>query len=327
MIEGWDGDKAFSVSLPLERDAEAIFTRGFGGRKATPDPLFLEYPALDKSTNSTPYSLPGKGSPQEGCGEPVPYHCNGCGKPFWHESSCLNRTCPNCYQKWASAEGRLASGRLWMGREITRRGRGRGRILHVVVSMPSCDLEVAREICRRILKRHGIEGGSIVPHPFRQDDDGDFVPDGYLHFHGFGVAFGNVEPGGSPSDGSVVFKVIKDARRKDYAGFRSQKDLRLAIRYVLTHAGILEGRHALTWYGTLSYNKLTNEALKDACPEGYDAMITRLEPRCPSCGSRDTEPCWRLDLCGYGFGSSRALAPVPNLCHPEPTEPPSRGLK
>jgi len=81
------------------------------------------------------------GSPGEGCGDPVPVHCNTHGGAFWTKSHCLNRECPDCKELWANKEAQRAAGRLAWGKKTfdhSRFAQGdtrRSRIVHVVVSM------------------------------------------------------------------------------------------------------------------------------------------------------------------------------------------------
>jgi hypothetical protein len=171
------------------------------------------------------------------------------------------------------------------------------RVLHFIVSIPDGgqSLKTNRRITRDMAKSHGLVGGLMIEHPFRIDEgDGQYHPDGYIHFHGIGVAFGDVLPGGLEGDGDCIFKVIEDPNDPGhYNGFRRMRDVRRAIRYLLTHCGIREGHHALTWWGELSYNMLSNEEL-----ERFAGRLEEAEggPPCPFCGSTNTERCDVMDI-------------------------------
>lgn len=165
------------------------------------------------------------------------------------------------------------------------KGRRGFRLLHCVVSFPQGDMRTLRKRAIKIAKRHGICGGLSIFHPFRQDDDRQFVPDGYVHFHLIGLAPGHIDPGALGSD--YVFKVIRDAKRGDYRGFKKPKEITACIFYLLTHCGVVGGAHALTWFGALSYNCFSMEAWETHFPE----VIAYLQPRgreCPFCGSTET---------------------------------------
>jgi hypothetical protein len=133
-----------------------------------------------------------------------------------------------------------------------------------------------------------LDGGLGVYHPFRQDDFGSYVLDGCIHFHMVVLAHGDVLPGGLLADGDVVFKVLRDAEYGDFRGFRGPVGIRRHLKYLLSHCGIVEGRHALTWWGSLSYRALPGEELRAAYPDAWDELYALPVVRCPRCGSRST---------------------------------------
>ena len=241
-------------------------------------------------------TLPGHGSPGEDCGQPIAMHCNKCGASFWVHRSCLLRECPACYEKWASREARRAAWRVWCGASDAYWKAGiRARLLHVVVSLrfTGQSLSELRDDLRRILKKHGIAGGWTILHPFRQDGDGYYANDDTVHFHVVGVAPAGVKPGGESE--SVVFKVVEDKEYHDYRGFRSMRAVKRAMVYLLSHCGIIEGRHSATWFGSFSYNSLSQKKLEKEHPAAVEAMNRPRPTACPKCGSWDTEPDWLWD--------------------------------
>lgn len=242
--------------------------------------------------------LPGHGAPGGDCGTSIPHHCNSCGHTYTLKSACMLRVCPNCWQKWARREARVSGERLWAGANLIMRGtpkRAGYRVVHAVVSMPDQgdDINVQRDKARRVIKRHGLVGGLTIYHPFRKGDEDDFVHDGHVHFHVVGIAPGDITPGGN--DCGAVFKVIRDAKRGDYWGLRECGEVRDLVFYLLTHCGIIEGKHALTWYGSLSYNSLSNRTLDEAYPGYLERARAGPPKRCPACGSEDVEPDWIMD--------------------------------
>jgi len=166
-------------------------------------------------------------------------------------------------------------------------------MLHVVISFPDLDsLDTQRKIAIAVAKRHGLIGGLMVYHPFRQDEEREYVLDGYVHFHLVVLVNGDVPEGGS--DGGVLFKVVADPERArggkpSFHGFQELAQVRACVFYLLTHCGILPARHALTWWGAMSYNQLPTETL-DANYDGRIEYCVSGGIRCPFCGSRDTEP-------------------------------------
>lgn len=263
-------------------------------------------PPLAKST-ARQAVLPGHGEIGAGCGSSIAMHCNHCGHSYTLKSSCMRRSCPHCGEKWARREARIASERLWAGANLIMHGTPRRagyRVVHCVVSMNDQDDDIndQRTKANVVLKRHGIAGGLMIYHPFRKDDqDKAFVPDGHVHFHVIGIAPGNIQAGGLPSDNGAVFKVIKDARRGDFRGLHECGEVRSLAFYQLTHCGILEGKHALTWFGTLSYNAISNKTLDMSYPGYIERLTTPPPKRCPTCGSEDVEPDWIWDRTAYPF--------------------------
>lgn len=282
----------------VETDTDWTETGDLNGARWGP-----RYPALAKSTQIPIVKpdletavLPGHGDPGPDCGSPVMYHCRTCGETFPVDSSCMMRECPSCYQKWAGAEGRRAGLRTWYGARLVleKRGLRRVRVVHCIVSRerrPDDDLETVRKWAIRTVKRHGIRGGLIVVHPWRQDDDERFVPDGHIHVHVVGMADGDIRAGDG-SDGTV-FKHIPNPKTGDFRGFQRARDVGACVKYLLTHCAVVKDRHALTWFGWLSYNMLSSETLEKYAPETVETE--RKNPPCPSCGSSDTEPCVVVD--------------------------------
>lgn len=259
----------------------------------------FDLPKLNDTIERDPYDipvLPGSQDRGEGCGQSIPHHCNACGHSFIVESSCMLRTCPACWRRWAAKEARAAALRTWAGTQMIAPRRTGRRLVHAVISFKdrNVPLPFLRKTAIKELKKHGLSGGLVIYHPFRQVDD-HFVPDGYVHFHVIGLARGHIEPGSELDD--YVFKVILDARRNDYRGFQRWREISATVFYLLTHCGILKGRHALTYYGELSYNQLSNGVIEAACP-GLE-LKPELKHRCPSCHSFDIEPDWLIDYTDY----------------------------
>ena len=185
-------------------------------------------PTLLSQMTSPPFTLPGKGSPGPDCGSSRPMHCNTCGNGFLGTNSCMLRTCPNCFRKWAAKESKKAGIRLWAGAQVKTGKKFGYRIVHAVISLPEIDdLPTLRKTARKIATDHGISGGALIWHPFRKPNE-TWIPDGTVHFHCLGLARGNILPGTS-SD--FVFKVIPDAIRKDYKGFQRAKEVKRCMLY------------------------------------------------------------------------------------------------
>lgn len=339
---------SYSVCVVIASDEATgiVEPRGlspFGAIAPAPAPP-KEYPALAKSTldKSTIWHprLPGHGLPGDGCGSPVPYHCNHHDESFWTKSHCLNRDCPDCYELWASREAKRASMRIAWGFKAVRQAfYERGKLEKRQFRAPKLNAFVMsfrlhgkplsgrvisglRRECYAIASELRIIGGCCVPHPFRQDRYDHWISDDTVHFHLVGMTLNgwtaqrevrNRDLRARLESGEVVFKALADDEysegprrgaggrsyfeRPDWRGFRSGRAVKRHIQYLLTHSGIVDGQHALTWFGAFAYNRLTRSrgalstsvSIGSYFPHSQDDISP--SPECPVCGSRDTERC------------------------------------
>jgi hypothetical protein len=174
-----------------------------------------------------------------------------------YRRSCARAECPVCYESWAAKEARKIAWRLlaW---------KNGGRPIHVIVSVPKrlynlrFDFVEIKRRAYSVLKKTGFLGGSCIFHPFRMNKKLNrwyFSP----HFHVIGYGWIH----GTKENYNRHGWIVKNARvRKTVFG---------TAMYQLSHAGIHEGHHTVTWFGRLSYNKLKVFPM----PE--------VEERCPIC--------------------------------------------
>ena len=238
-----------------------------GGQRASEDPLALIGSGIIAySEKYLEWSLVGKGEAYADCGS---IRFRGClnvadhhqaldrdqgGKAFVqaYRRSCNRKECPKCYESWASLEANRAEYRL-----RSYKGRWRKPIHLSVNPSPEfwgMDFKEMRSKAYKVLKRVGIVGGSLIYHPFRQDEHSKwfFSP----HFHAVGYGFHN----GFYEKGWVV---------KNH-GVR--KSVHATIKYQLSHAGVNKIYHTITWFGALSYNVLKIFPFQEP------------KPVCPLCG-------------------------------------------
>jgi len=241
--------------------------------------------------------LPGHGKVLEGCGDPLVLKCRCCGRRWTAFHHCLRRECPTCFGPWAHKEAVLASWRIWAGSKMIIRenhwSSREFRISHCWVSIPDKgqDIDYFRRAGIQVLKKHGFLGGCLIVHPFRVDPEtGAYWRDGYVHLHAMALVRGEWTEGGT--DGKILFGVIKDpsstGEEPRFRGFHSDKELRKAIHYALKHCGIVEGRHALTWWGCFSRVSFPDQKLKERYPTTWDELHAGGHV-CPECGSRDVD--------------------------------------
>ncbi len=171
-----------------------------------------------------------------------------------YQRTCLRAECPTCYESWAGKEAGKIEHRLENSPKLRRP-------IHLVVSPSEKDVSMLHfEALRRksyvISKSSGFLGGSCIIHPFRENEltkTWYFSP--HFHMIGFGWIEGTKE--GYESHGWVV----KNAGvRKTVSG---------TALYQLSHAGVHAKYHTVTWFGSMSYNKLSVPKQvpgKETCP-------------------------------------------------------------
>lgn len=274
-----DSLSTFSIE---EYPASAKSTAGCSGNGPLPE--CAEGRLIANDTVGAP-AYPGHGSPVPGCGERIQYRrCSSCGLQWWVERSCMMRECPRCYEKWAFREARKASVRMWTSSKRRCYDQmwpwHKCRIVHVVVSFPDRGegIEQARREAYDLSRHHNLDGGLAIPHPFDKP--------GFIKFHMIALAHGDILPGGT--DGDAFFKVVVDKEYGNYRGIRSPVGIRRCLMYLLSHCGIYEGRHAVTWWGSLSYNRLSSDLLRKSYPEAWRALEIVPDVCCPRCGCLDT---------------------------------------
>ena len=170
--------------------------------------------------------------------------------------NCYRRECPIDYEAWAAREGFRATRRLkhWTG--------GRRKAIHVVVSPSREDIlklsyGALRAKAYKILRSVGVFGGLCVVHPFRHGK-GTKAWEISPHFHIVGYGWVSHVGDMHQETGWVV------------KNLRVRKSVPSTIAYQLSHAGVKEQLHTITWFGNLSYNKLKiikeREEYEDLCP-------------------------------------------------------------
>jgi hypothetical protein len=184
-------------------------------------------------------------------------------KVFKHK--CFRAECPVCWEDWASRETRKASHRL---QSFKLKGKNL-RPIHLVVSVPHEDYGLNFDVLRRksykALKKVHVLGGMCIFHSKRWKNKNPYFSP---HFHIIGFGW------------------VADIRRNYiFSGYvvrnlGVRKTVEGTIWYQLSHAGICKGKHAVTWFGCLSYNKLRVEKEE------------KEEHLCPFCKSRLREVVW-----------------------------------
>ena len=216
-----------------------------------------------------------------------------------YKRNCGRADCPTCFEAWAAKEAHSVERRL---------AHAKVRPIHVILSPPNplvvnttkrkvpttmCldqkkDYLRARSVAYENLKAVGCLGGVVMFHAFRwrcdlcgKDDEACWCDTkrGFWYWspHWHSITYGwvrrtaeNFERGGW---------VVKNV------GLR--KSLYATVQYLLSHAGVWQAGIlpnakskvcSITWFGTLSYNKLhvVDELPKETCPMcGAELVLLR----------------------------------------------------
>lgn len=229
---------------------------------------------LTTHQNSSSLNLPGNGEKMDECGKWTSFlSCENHGQPtingdkhdrFHFKHSCDRPECPVCYPTWALKLAKRASERVeWAERLYKEKGERIGYIKHTTFS-PSLDYAIEaiktvegvrklRSEAVEFFKKAGLKGGVVVFHPFRQNrpEKSNFNPSipAYAwyqspHFHVVGFGYLQNSEDFYNETGWV------------YKNHGERMSVRYTIYYQLTHCGINENLHALTYFGAMGYNQM-----------------------------------------------------------------------
>lgn len=212
-------------------------------------------------------------------------------RPIKH--NCKRAGCPVCGDTWIIETTKKIAHRINEAEGILiKRGYRRHRAIHVTVNPGPEVWEEFKDIdsynklrlrAQKLAKRAGFWGGSLIFHPYRErcadcggqilfkqrkctdcgSDDIAWYWSPHFHLFGFGWITGTKHI--AETTGWLV---------KNH-GIRSSIDA--TAYYQLTHCGIHEGKHTVSWFGLLHYSKMHIPP-----PETEVEGATE----CPICGNR-----------------------------------------
>ncbi len=207
------------------------------------------------------WKLPGTELKNSTCGL---WKTVGCDNVFGHPKnkkfvkhskiSCFRSKCEYCWlEKWLARESSRATQRIenyidvFKNLQFARLPNLQRKYLnpiHVIVSPSWNDkfssFDKLKEKTRKLISKAGIEGGLMIYHPFGFDTKkNEWVIRPHFHV----IAFGWV----------IDTKKICDSEGWVIKNKGLRDSLHSTIYYQLSHAGVSDGVHAITWFGSLSY--------------------------------------------------------------------------
>ena len=223
--------------------------------------LTQNYTNPKKQFKKLVWKLPGTELKNETCGL---WKTVGCDNVFGHPEnkkfikhskiSCFRSKCEQCWlEKWLARESSRATQRIenyidvFKNLQFARSPNLQRKYLHpihVIVSPSWNDkfssFDELKEKARKLISQAGIEGGLMIYHPFGFDKKKmQWVTRPHFHV----IAFGWV----------IDTKKICDSEGWIIKNKGLRDSLHSTIYYQLSHAGVTNGVHAITWFGSLSY--------------------------------------------------------------------------
>jgi hypothetical protein len=197
---------------------------------------------------------------------------------------CHKASCPVCFIRGWSLRGAKSIG----GRVLVGERRGLGEAEHITVSPKPSDRDLPESVfrvkCRKALLDRGVEGGCMIFHGFRISRVRE-VLEWSPHYHvlGFVPARSKCRDCKKTCFRGCGGFVDRNYRCGEADGYLvkvhgKRKTVLGTAWYQLNHATIRVGVkrfHAVTWFGSASYNKFKSE-------------VSRCEDVCPACGEEMT---------------------------------------
>ena len=237
---------------------------------------------ISQSSFLADYPLTGSGGSHANCGIFFTVGClnveehhdttldgvNMSGKAYLerHKMSCHRLSCQICWPDSANREKDRATERL-------KAFHLKGRVLkpiHLTVSVSRADYGLSLEGMRKkvygALKMVHCLGGMMIYHSRRKNSYGEWYYSPHFHVIGYGW-------------------IIDVRKMYEFSGYiikniGIRKTVEGTIYYQLSHAGISEKHHTVTWFGCLSYAKL------------HVKYVEKEESVCPICKERLYRLLW-----------------------------------
>jgi hypothetical protein len=224
------------------------------------------------------FVLPGQGRSKPYCKKWVSWGCNNTsqhpkGQHYAeHEvKTCKTSHCPLCFESWINRQSNRSTKRYSKFAENKQ-----FHFRHIILSPPQ---EKASKMSHKALKKWldsvlkiaNIKTSSVVFHPFRFHDAEKIQPYISPHFHL--IVYGKVT-------NTTEFHNKSGWIIKNKGDLKTDVDIFNCVRYMLSHAGVKKGTHAIRYLGDISYRKLKieKEPPKEGCPHcGLPLRIFRIK--------------------------------------------------
>jgi len=219
------------------------------------------------------WKLPSTQEKKETCGK---FKTLGCFNLFSHPKnqaliqhtilSCFRSACEYCWlEKWLARESKRATLRIENYQKVIKQiGKTRfTKPIHVIISPSWNDkfmrFDLLKNKCRKLADEAGIVGGLLIYHPFSLDKKKmKWVSRPHFHLIGFGWVHDT--------------KKISDENGWVIKNKGVRESLHSTVYYQLSHAGVSDNIHSITWFGELGYRskyaqliKVENEEPNDYC--------------------------------------------------------------
>ena len=217
------------------------------------------------------WKLPSTKEKKDSCGEFKTLGCfNLAGHPnnqalIQHTKlSCFRSACEYCWlEKWLARESRRATLRIEKYQKVIKQIDHKRFVnpIHVIVSPSWKDkfmrFDLQKKRCRELLSQAGIHDGLIIYHPFSLDKKKmKWISRPHFHVIGFGWVHDT--------------KKISDENGWVIKNKGVRESLHSTIYYQLSHAGVADHIHSVTWFGDLGYRSKYAELIRVPAEEPND---------------------------------------------------------
>ncbi len=218
------------------------------------------------------FVLPAQGQVKPYCGKWISYGCDntrlhpkGMHYAEHEKKTCKTSHCPECHVSWINRQANRSTRRLMKFTENRN-----FNFRHIVLSPPKekasrMSYEELKKWLNYAMKVANIKTCAVVFHPFRFLDKEKIQPYVSPHFHL--MVYGKIT-------NTTEFYNKTRWIIKNKGDLERDVDIFNCVRYMLSHAGVKKGTHAVRYLGDVSYRKLKveKEPQNHHCPYCYQPL-------------------------------------------------------